>query len=167
MTKQFLRTRDVDWAIRIGDLYIHASSAGDDLPEMVDHNLLEIWRVLKTTEIIYSADDIQLNEKYLNTKFARQGIAEGENFQLRKEWYVHSFRAMAMRGFYSFDRDINTPFGDSTYHLIASPKEDKHNNLEINLPHIETKIPIEELEECNLVDVINSLVQQEERFRKQ
>ena len=166
MTKHFLRTRDVDWAIKVGDLYIHASSAGDDLPDIVNQNLIEIWRTLKATRIIYSAEEIQLNDAYLDVKFPRQQLEEDEDFQLRKEWYIHSFRAMAMRGFYSFDRDVNTPFGESTYHLIASPKDDHHNNEVVNLPHIETQIPIEELEECNLVNVINSLVQQEELFRK-
>ena len=162
MTKQFLRTRDVDWAIKIGDLYIHASSAGDDLPEIVNQNLIEVWRTLRATKILYSADEIQLNDEYLNVKFPHQQLIEDEDMRLRKEWYVHSFRAMAMRGFYSFDRDINTPFGESSYHLIASPGVD-HNNVQLDLPHIDTEISIEELKNSNLVEVINQLSQREKQ----
>ena len=162
MTKQFLRTRDVDWAIRIGDLYIHASSAGDDLPEIVNQNLIEVWKAIKATRILYSADEIQLNDAYLDVKFPRQQLEVDEDFQLRKEWYIHSFRAMAMRGFYSFDRDINTPVGESTYHLIASPCAN-NNNAQINLPYINANLTIEELKECNLVEVINQLSQREKQ----
>lgn len=162
MTKQFLRTRDVDWAIRIGDLYIHASSAGDDLPEIVNQNLIEVWRTLRATRILYSADEIQLNDEYLNVKFPHQQLIEDEDMRLRKEWYVHSFRAMAMRGFYSFDRDINTNFGESRYHLVASPCAN-NNNAQINLPYINANLTIEELKECNLVEVINQLTQREKQ----
>lgn len=158
MTKHYLRNRDVDWAVCVGDLYIHASSAGDDLPEIVEQNIIEIWRTIKSAEEIYSVDEVKMNDEYLNSKFPQRQMMENEDLRLRKEWYVHSFRAMAMRGFYSYDRDISTPFGKSTYHLVASPGEN-NNNVQIDLPHIDTNISIEELKKCNLVEVINQLSQ--------
>lgn len=153
-TKIFLRTRDIDWAVKIGDIYIHASSAGDDLPEIVDRNLTQIWDALKASPVLYTEEQVQLNDAVLNEKFPIEQMADHEDYLLKREWYVHSFRAMAMRGFYSFDRDIKTPIGDSTYHLIASPSTGG-NNIHIDLPWVNTHLTIDELKSCRLVELIN------------
>lgn len=155
-SEQFLRTRDIDWALKVGNLYIHASSAGDNLPDIVDENLSSIWKTLKSATVFYTSDQIQLNDSYLNTLFPPQKLAESDDLRLRKEWYVHSFRAMATRGFYSFDRDISTPIGESTYHLIASPGADVRN-MQLKLPHVTSNMTIDEFATCNLVQVINRL----------
>lgn len=159
-SEHFLRTRDIDWAIKIGNLYVHASSAGDDLPDIVDQNLSEIWDVLKSAEVLYKAEEVQLNDAYLNALFPPQQLVENGELRFRKEWYIHSFRAMAMRGFYSFDRDISTQVGESTYHLVASPRFNT-KELNINLPQVEANMTIEELTTCNLVQVINRMTRLE------
>ena len=161
-TEIFLRTRDIDWAVKIGSIHIHASSAGDDLPIIVDNNLTRIWDVLKSSEVIYAADDVQLNDEYLNKKFPKEQMVDNEQLRLRREWYIHSFRAMAMRGYYSFDRDISTPIGESIYYLIASPGTGG-KSLHLDLPSVGSNITINELNGCNLVQLINCLSQVKEQ----
>jgi hypothetical protein len=161
-TEIFLRTRDIDWAVKIGSIYIHASSAGDDLPIIVDNNLTKIWDVLKSSEVIYAADDVQLNDEYLNQRFPQEQTVDNEELRLRREWYIHSFRAMAMRGYYSFDRDIRTPIGESTYYLIAFPGTGGRD-LHLDLPCVGSNITINELNGCNLVQLINRLSRAEEQ----
>lgn len=155
-TKQFLRTRDIDWAVKIGNLYLHASSAGDDLPNIVDSHLTEIWDVLKKAEIVCAANEVPLNEDYLNRIFPLELVERDENMQMRREWYIHSFRAMAMRGFNSFDRDINTQIGESIYNLVASPKAGSRVP-EYALPVIRAEVDLDVLASSNLVRVINDL----------
>lgn len=156
-TEIFLRTRDIDWAIKIGDLYVHASSAGDDLPVIVDNDLTKIWGVLKASPIIFTAEQVRLNDDYLNQKFPQGQMEGNEDLRLRREWYIHSFRAMAMRGFYSFDRDISTPVGDSIYHLVASPDPEGMKNLRLELPQVKSDLKIKDLKTCKLVQLINTL----------
>ena len=84
-SEHFLRARDIDWAIKIGNLYVHASSAGDDLPDIVDQNLSVIWDVLNSTEDIYQAEEVQLNDAFLNALFPPQQLVENDELRFRKE----------------------------------------------------------------------------------
>ena len=159
-TDIWLRTRDVDWAIKIGRCFIHVCSAGDDLPDVVEEHLFDIWDALKGSRLMCGAEDVVLNEDYLNKKFP---VRQGENIEssrFQREWYVHSFKAMARKGFYSFDRDISTPVMDSKYNLIAWPKEGT-KVPEIPLLAINKEINISQLCGKNLVTVINDLWKEE------
>ena len=159
-SKEFLRTRDVDWGIRIGLHYIYVASAGGDIPEMIEDKLFDIWRVLKRSDALFREDEIQLNWHYLNEKFQKLTDLSYEERIFKTEWYVHSFKAMAMRGFYSFDRDIQSPYENSVYHWIARPR---YNILsqELNLPTIKREIDPEEFEGKNIVALINQYWREE------
>lgn len=155
-----MRTRDVDWAIRIGKFYIHVSSAGDDLPAAVQENLYDIWDALKSAPVLYKAEDVELNEVFLKKKFPANYGGNNEMSQFQREWYIHSFKSMAMRGFYSFDRDISTPVTDSKYNLIAWPKAGPQL-LSIRLLTIHKEIDISQLCQGDLVAKINDLWNEE------
>lgn len=154
-SEAFLRNRDIPWAVRMGDYYIYVSSAGDNLPEIVESQLFAIWRKIKKLKVIYKREEINLNEKYLNSKFnANLNENHEDNLAFFKEWYIHSFVAMARRGFYAFDRDINTPIKDSIYHLIAYPPQVPKITNDI-LPYIQTDNTPMILEGTNIVSVVN------------
>lgn len=153
-SKTFLRTRDIDWAVELGGRYIHVSSAGGDLPAIVEDRLFEIWRELKDADIVCEEEDVELNEKYLSEKFPVE--AEGNNVvrNISREWYIHSFKAMAMRGFYSFDRDVRFPIDESKYRMVAKPGKLKRNP-EFNLPKIDLNMTPEELDGVDIVKLID------------
>ena len=152
-SKVFLRTRDIDWAVKIGKNYIHVASAGGDLPKIVDDHLFEIWRELKNTEDIAEGGVI-INEKYINEKFSELRDASAEEIEFRKQWYLCSFVEMARRGFYSFDRDVRTPFEDSRYRLVARPDKMKVKP-EYNLPVVDLELGPEELDGRDIVRLID------------
>lgn len=153
-SKEWLRTRDIDWAVKIGDHYIHVSSAGGDLPDIVEENLFRIWRGLKKTHVLFSSDQIEFNEDYLSRRFPIQ--ENNKEIQFQREWYIHSFRAMAMRGFYSFDRDITSPIDDSKYYLVAYPKTAGLQRT-LYFPEINQEIDPIVLSGCDVVSYINRL----------
>jgi len=155
-SKVFLRTRDVDWALDIGGRYIHVASAGGDLPTIVEDRLFDIWRELKDAPIVCLERDVILNEQYLKEKFANVADEGPIAGALREEWYVHSFKAMAMRGFYSFDRDIRSPFDDSVYHLVAKPGN-MSQAVHYNLPVVNLRIEVEQLDGRDIVRLINEV----------
>ncbi len=165
-SKIYLRTHDIDWAVKIGEIYIHVSSAGDDLPKIVDKNLWTVWKELKRSKNVCDEGNVKYNDDYLNELFPlrpedeelRRELlqqSEKENEMLRREWYIHSFRAMAMRGFYSFDRDLNSPIGDSYYRLVAYPSEKV--TIGYDLPVIDDDISKNLFDKLKLVERINSM----------
>lgn len=156
-SKIFLRTRDIDWAFASGGHYIHVSSAGGDLPAVIEDRLFEVWHVLKNAEIVCEPQDVIFNEQFLREKFAKMvDNMSSQERNFRMEWYVHSFKAMAMRGFYSFDRDISTPFEGSEYHWIAKPGRNI-SEPHYELPEIALGFDPEELEGSDIVAIINNV----------
>ena len=157
-----MRTRDVDWAVKIGGHYIHVCSAGGDLPDIVEDNLFEIWNELKETRVLFSPEQIVVNDEYLNRRFPAQDDNSNAEIRFQREWYIHSFRAMAMRGFYSFDRDITSPIEDSKYYLVAYPRiPGTRQNL--TFPEINQEIEPLDLSGCDIVSYINRLAPVEDR----
>ena len=153
-SKEFLRSRDIDWAVKIGNNYIHVASAGGDLPKIVDDRLLEIWRELKETRYFDVSGEVVVNEEYIMEKFSNmRGISDDEA-RLSIEWYLCSFVEMARRGFYSFDRDVRTSFDDSKYRLVASPGK-MRVEPEYNLPAVDIGMEPEELDGMDLVMLID------------
>ena len=53
------------------------------------------------------------NEEYISEKYAEFREVNADEADFRIQWYICSFVEMASRGFYSFDRDVRTPFEDS------------------------------------------------------
>lgn len=156
-SKVLLRTRDIDWAFASEGHYIHVSSAGGNLPTIVEDHLFEIWRELKNAEIVCESTNIVLNEQYLERKFSKLVDMNPQERDFRMGWYVHSFKAMAMRGFYSFDRDISTPFEGSKYHWIAKPGRNI-SEPHYKLPEIALGFEPEELEGSDIVAIINNVI---------
>lgn len=152
--KEFLRSRDIDWAIKAGNYYIHVASAGGDLPKIVDEHLFEIWRELKETRFLEGIGEVVINEKYINEKFSDMQDENAEVAHFRVQWYLCSFVEMARRGFYSFDRDVRTPFDDSKYRLVASPGK-MRVEPEYNLPVVDMELVPAELDGKDLVRLID------------
>lgn len=159
-SKVFLRTRDIDWAVKIGKHYIHVASAGGDLPKIVDENLFEIWQELRNTQDVIEGGEVVINEKYISEKFSELRNISGEESEFRIRWYLCSFVEMAGRGFYSFDRDVRTPFGDSKYRLVASPGK-MRVKPECNLPTVDVALEPEELDGTDIVAIINEATKEE------
>lgn len=153
-SKDFLRSRDIDWAVKFGNYYIHVASAGGDLPQMVDNHLFEIWRELKETPILEVSREVVVNEKYISEKFSDMRDISDDEARLSVEWYLCSFVEMARRGFYSFDRDVRTSFDDSKYRLVASPGK-MSIEPEYVLPFVDIEMEPEELDGKDLVRLID------------
>lgn len=149
--------RDIDWAVEIGGKFIHVASAGGDLPTIVEDRLFEIWREIKKADIVCEENDVILNEKYLNEKYPTMTNEGAVAWNMRMEWYVHTFKAMAMRGFYSFDRDISTPFDDSKYRLVAKPGKLFKVIPKLELPKVNLEKTPEELDGMDIVKIINDI----------
>ena len=103
-----MRTRDVDWAIRIGKFYIHVSSAGDDLPAAVQENLYDIWDALKSAPVLYKAEDVDA-ETALEVVAGVRYIASD------------TFRCGLEAGVYMDDLDDNDDKATGKNHLTVFP----------------------------------------------
>lgn len=153
-SKVFLRTRDIDWAVKIGKDYIHVASAGGDLPKIVDDNLFKIWQELKKTRGLIDGGDVIVKEEYISEKYAEFREVNADEADFRIQWYICSFVEMASRGFYSFDRDVRTPFEDSKYRLVASPGQ-MRIMPEYNLPVVDLELEPIELDGRDIVRLID------------
>lgn len=116
----FQKTHDIDWFAKSGNLYIHAMSFGGLLPVNVNNrsrNDYIMWRVYTMLRVNPELE-LVYNERYLKNRIGQQSENE-EDYQRKRKRYLVHFREMAMRGLYSFDRDLEN---ESIYHLIAWPK---------------------------------------------
>lgn len=164
-SKDFLRTRDIPWAIKIGDYYCSFFSAGDDIPESIEDQLFIIWSEIKKFKVVFNVEEVALNEEYLDMKFPFNKYENKEELAFYKKWYTHSFIAMARRGFYAFDRDINSPITKSSYYLIASPPR-LIERITDNLLHLSCSISPKELDGMNIVDFVNKHNQHNQQYEK-
>ena len=98
--------------------------------------------------------EVVINEKYINEKFSDMQDENAEVAHFRVQWYLCSFVEMARRGFYSFDRDVRTPFEDSKYRLVASPGQ-MRVMLEYNLPVVDLELEPIELDGRDIVRLID------------
>jgi hypothetical protein len=144
-------TRDIDWFVKIGDIYIHGASNGGVLPSMITKGQnRQIQKAVAKMDYLYadSENDIFINSDYVNQRLKGQkGLLEtdGDNFSPYNA-YITSFKNMARKGFYSFDRVIASTLEEDSqesnqiqYVLIACPRQLRANklpNIE-NVPEIE------------------------------
>lgn len=144
-------TRDIDWFVKIGDIYIHGASNGGVLPSMITKGQnRQIQQAVAKMDYLYadSENDIFINSDYVNQRLKGQkGLLEtdGDNFSPYNA-YIASFKNMARKGFYSFDRVIASTLEEDSqksnqiqYVLIACPRQLRANklpNIE-NVPEIE------------------------------
>lgn len=138
-------TRDIDWFVKIGDIYIHGASNGGVLPSMITKGQnRQIQQAVAKMDYLYadSENDIFINSDYVNQRLKGQkGLLEtdGDNFSPYNA-YITSFKNMARKGFYSFDRVIASTLEEDSqesnqiqYVLIACPRQLRVNKL----PNIE------------------------------
>ena len=144
-------TRDIDWFVKVGDIYIHGASNGGVLPSMITKGQnRQIQQAVAKMDYLYadSENDIFINSDYVNQRLKGQkGLLEtdGDNFSPYNA-YITSFKNMARKGFYSFDRVIASTLEEDSqesnqiqYVLIACPRQLRANklpNIE-NVPEIE------------------------------
>lgn len=158
---EFLRCRDIDWAVKLGNNYIHVASAGGDLPTIVENKLHEIWRELKKTDVI--TEEVIINEDYIAEKFPNNMDIPTEERDFRIQWYLCSFIEMAKCGFYSFDRDVRTPFEKSKYRLVVSPGRLLRERPNYDLPAIGIEMNPAELDGKDIVRLINEFARLNKR----
>lgn len=94
------------------------------------------------------------NEEYISEKYAEFREVNADEADLRIQWYICSFVEMASRGFYSFDRDVRSPFEDSKYRLVASPGQ-MRVMPEYNLPVVDLELEPIELDGRDIVRLID------------
>ena len=101
------------------------------------------------------------NEEYISEKYAEFREVNADEADFRIQWYICSFVEMASRGFYSFDRDVKTPFEDSKtpfedskYRLVASPGQ-MRVMPEYNLPVVDLELEPIELDGRDIVRLID------------
>lgn len=158
--KRYLATHDIDWFCKINNIYIHVASAGGVLPEIVDNSEVnrKIQRIVDELPVL--DDEVIITPLIHNVNSINYENEDCEND------YVKSFKEMASKGFYSFDRvDINN-IDSNNYHLVAYPNYENNNlgniflDADIYIPKIERKLDmgfIKEGKEINLIELINML----------
>ena len=153
-------TRDIDWFVKIGNIYIHGASNGGVLPSMITKGQnRQIQQAVAKMDYLYadSENDIFVNSDYVNQRLKGQKRlleTDGDIFSPYNA-YIASFKDMARKGFYSYDREIAPTLEEDTqrqfqlrYVLIACPRQFRANrlpNIE-NVPEIEYNSKI--FEDC-------------------
>ena len=144
-------TRDIDWFMKVGDIYIHGASNGGILPSLITKKTnRRIQRAIAMMDFLYAdnEDDIYINSDYVSQRLGGQKQVfenDEDNFSPFNA-YIASFKEMARKGFYSFDRVIaptleedSQEYNQIHYVLIACPGQLRANrlpNIE-NIPEIE------------------------------
>lgn len=115
-------TMDIDWFFTNTEHVGFVASGAGKLPASISENWEESRQISLFFDELPVTSDIIINPK----------LAEIINSKVEDE-YLHGFVAMAMRGFFAFDKTILGNFSDLSYHLVASPV----NPLDFN------KLPVE------------------------
>lgn len=130
----YMETHDIDWFCRIGAIPIHCASNGGVLPKKV--NVRSVNRKIQEAvaampEVLDEHEEVIVNVRYVIERLNNQ-FAEGAYAQ-----YISSFVAMARKGFWSFDRELNEGYND-VYMWIAKPARDVAVELN-NLPEYDER----------------------------
>lgn len=154
-------TRDIDWFVKIGDIYIHGASNGGILPSMITKGQnRHIQQIVAQMDYLYEDSE---NEIYINKGYVEQRLGMAKDVAYPEAHYnvesvfdkispynayIASFKDMARKGFYSFDREVAPTFDKDAqrkfqkrYVLIACPKRLQNNRLPNidNIPEIKYK----------------------------
>ena len=117
ISEENYRDYDLDWFFKIGDGYFHAASAGGELPEAIIRHFEKYSEIMQVVSRIPSEyEPIIDNQKILE----HLQLGDGEN-QEGYDAFVLMFKGMAMKGFYSFDKQRITDPDDNNYILVAEP----------------------------------------------
>lgn len=116
--EDYIAAKDIDWFCVINGYYVHVASAGGVLPEVINDRdkLRTLQHNVFMAPDIFTDDDIEVNTQFLNTRFGNK-----PNSQVQIDNYLASFKAMARKGFISFDRTNLSDTKDNTYHVVCKP----------------------------------------------
>lgn len=172
LKESYIQARDIDWFIKIDGVYIHAASAGGELPNFVNDNKT-LRCAQKQVAILlerYNNEDIVFNEQFIkdklrgNIKRLREHGYDAVEYdeETRYNNYIATFAVMARKGFVSFDRTNIHDITDNKYHWVARPKQ-LNDMGNLNIPHILSVRNLSEIfiqnlktqQEWNLIDLIN------------
>lgn len=112
----YLLTHDIDWFIIINGVLVHAASAGGLIPDSINVDLWKSAYYVASLPANNKLDEINtISESFLSNMLgiqSKEGISD----------YLLTFKCMAQKGIYSFDRTYVSDFEDNRYHLVAWPK---------------------------------------------
>lgn len=114
-SKMYQLTNDIDWFCKIGNVAMHFASNCGMLPSKVNNKEVNsgIQKIVAMMgNVVEDIEHIAINWEHI---YMRVG---DNNEEGGYENYVRSFMEMAMKGFLSFDRDLNS---EDTYVWIARP----------------------------------------------
>lgn len=114
----YIAAKDIDWFCVINGFYVHVASAGGALPEAINdrEKLRTLQHNVFIAPDIFADEDIEVNTHFLNTRFGNN-LAPQEQI----DNYLLSFKAMARKGFISFDRTNILDSRDNKYHVVCKP----------------------------------------------
>lgn len=127
-----LRLSDIDCFFRIDKMPIFIATNGGLLPEILNNeedltNNMD-W-VSSLLDINKGEQSININWEYVHKRLAEQDLAARKS-------YLYSFRRMARKGFYAYDRDLQAQNRES-YKLVAWPTKKLPSDI-----FVEKLIPI-------------------------
>ena len=115
-TSDYLHTHDIDWFVIINGKLVHVASAGGSIPEGITKNLLLSVYYVANLPITNDVQEIEtIKEDFLSNLLGLQTLEEREN-------YMSTFKSIAQKGIYSFDRTNIEDAFDNNYHLVAWPQ---------------------------------------------
>ena len=128
-SESYQSTRDIDWFFKIGGRNIHVASNGGKIPDFVNDilrlrneqakvSMLESLVPLKNIIVNQNVVDGRIQETLKNVSVYQY---DGISSDTLKEAYLKSFKEMASKGFYSYDRVLGE---DSKYILVCFPSEE-------------------------------------------
>ena len=110
-----LKLIDIDCFFRIGNIPIFIATNGGLLPEELNDEEKLIEYSQRVSEL---PENKEKNSIIINWRYVHKRLAE-QDLPARKS-YLYSFRKMARKGFYAYDRDIEY-HGRNVYKLVAWP----------------------------------------------
>ena len=118
-SKSFISTHDIDWFIIINGRLLHIASAGGPIPDLLVNDLAFSAFHIASLPVINRFDEVNtLNQTFLSNRLGINTIDQAND-------YFYTFKLMAQKGIYSFDRTIVHDIEDVNYHLVAWPKNEK------------------------------------------
>ncbi len=121
----YISTHDIDWFVIINGKLIHVASAGGRIPELIKEDLLKPLIFVANLPILKDIQEINtVDSGFLSNKLRISGQEEVDA-------YLQTFKFMAQKGLYSFDRTNVSNNEDNSYHLVAWPSNDAGRAFEV------------------------------------
>lgn len=137
LSLNYQQSHDIDWFAHVEGVYIHAMSFGGKLPEEINDRKLLFEMIVKAyrlENIINEEANLSYNDQYIDSRLMRQfsnGLPNDDDRRGIRDRYLRHFEEMALKGFYSYDRDLND---ENLYHLIVRPSSSLLEWKNIGLP---------------------------------